>query len=268
MKKFKTQNVKCKIIVFLIFELLIFNFAFPDNALAELTADINNNHIKIDFFYHGSEVSVRGTSEPGTDLIITITSPDAHQTLKKKGKVAGLLWMNVGTLQFEKVPSVYIAASTKKLEDILSREEMDKYLIGYEALERHAGILPISDESEKTKWFAEFVKFQEASRLYTVSHGRISIKEGTDGKQHYYVLNDWPYQAAPGRYKVTVYAVKDDKIIEKAEKDVLVEQVSMVKGLADLAKNKGAFYGLISILVALGAGFGAGVIFRKGGGAH
>jgi len=41
-----------------------------------------------------------------------------------------------------------------------------------------------------------------------------------------------------------------------------------VKALSGMAKNNGALYGIISILIALGAGFGVGMIFRKGGGAH
>jgi len=201
-------------------------------------------------------------------LIIKITSPEGHQALREKGKVAGLLWMNVKTLKFEDVPNLYLLHSTKKVEDMLSREEVEKYVIGYPALERHVEINPVANEDEKTKWFNEFVKFKENSKLYVVSHGRITIKEGADGKQHYYVLNEWPYQAAPGTYTVTVYAVKNKRVIEKAEKNVLVEQVGTIKGLADLAKNNGALYGIISIIAALGAGFGVGLIFRKGGGAH
>jgi F0F1-type ATP synthase membrane subunit c/vacuolar-type H+-ATPase subunit K len=49
---------------------------------------------------------------------------------------------------------------------------------------------------------------------------------------------------------------------------VLVEQVGMVKSLAGMAKENAALYGGLSILAALGAGFGVGLVFRKGGGAH
>jgi hypothetical protein len=67
---------------------------------------------------------------------------------------------------------------------------------------------------------------------------------------------------------VTVYAVKNNKVVEQAEAKVLVEQVGMVKALAGMAKNSAAFYGFLSVGVALGAGFGVGMIFRKGGGSH
>jgi hypothetical protein len=35
---------------------------------------------------------VSGTSDKGVDLVIRITSPETHLVMKKKGKVAGLLW--------------------------------------------------------------------------------------------------------------------------------------------------------------------------------
>jgi hypothetical protein len=89
-----------------------------------------------------------------------------------------------------------------------------------------------------------------------------------NGVQNYYILTQWPYQAPPGSYTVTVYAVKDKKVVETATSGVLVEQVGGVKSFADMAKNNAAVYGIISILAALSAGFGVGLVFRKSGGAH
>jgi len=236
-------------------------------ASADLTIKANHDHIKVDFFYHGSSVSVAGDADSGTDLIIKIASPDGHEVLKQKGKVGGLLWMNTGTLNFEQTPDLYSIHSTKKIEDILGPEETDKYVIGYPALSRHIRISPALGEEEKEKWFGEFVKYKESSNLYTASSGKI-MTTVKDGKQTYYIMTQWPYQAPPGDYLVTVYAVKDKQVIEKAETNVSVEQVGTIKALAGMAKNRAALYGVISIIAALAAGFGVGLIFRKGGGAH
>lgn len=237
-------------------------------ASAMLTAKANHDHISIDFFYHGSSVSVRGEADPNTDLVIKITSPEGHQVLKQKGKVGGVLWMNVGQLKFEHTPNFYEVFSTKKLDEMLSREEMEKYTIGYPALQKHVEIAPVMNEEEKAKWFEEFVKFKEASKVYTSSFGKITTTVTKTGRQEYFILTDWPYQAAPGDYLVTVYAVKNGKVIERAESKVNVEQVGLVKTLATMAKNKAAFYGLLSVGIALAAGFGVGLVFRKGGGSH
>ena len=252
----------------IIFSMILFLLAlFPGESAAQLTAKANHDHIKIDFFYHGSTVGVSGISDPGVDLVIKLTSAEGHQSLQKKGKVAGLLWMNVSELELEHVPSVYFLHSTKSIEDILSRDEMDKYGIGYQALEKHIKMTPVANEEEKTKWFNEFIKFKESSNLYSVSTGKISVRE-KDGGQDYFISTNWPHQAPPGKYLVTVIAIKDKKVVETATADVLVEQAGVVKSLADMAKNRGALYGIISIVAALGAGFSVGMIFRKSGGAH
>ncbi len=251
----------------IILSILFFAFVISERASAELTATANHDLIKIDFLYHGSTLSIRGVSDPGTDLVVKIASAEGHQALKKKGKVGGLLWMNVGELKFDHVPNFYAIHSTKKLEDILGTEEINKYVLGYAALERHVDISPVSSVEEKDRWFREFVKYKESSKLFATSSGTISLTN-KDGKQNYYVLTEWPYQAPPGGYLVTVYAVKGGRVLEKAEANVTVEQAGVVKTLSGMARERASIYGLISILAALGAGFGVGLIFRKGGGAH
>ncbi|HAK87479.1 MAG: hypothetical protein A2077_02785 [Nitrospirae bacterium GWC2_46_6] len=240
---------------------------YSGTASADLTINANRDHISIGFFYHGSTVSVSGLSDTGTDMIVKITAPDGHETLKQKGKAAGFLWMNIGTLKFEHAPSLYFIHATKKPDEILNAEEMNKHIIGYPALSKHMEIMPVSGDEERTKWFDEFISYKEASKLYAASSGLIKITN-ENGRQKYYMQTDWPYQAPPGEYLVTVYAVKDKKVMEKAEAKVTVEQAGIVKALSGMAKNNGALYGIISILIALGAGFGVGMIFRKGGGAH
>jgi hypothetical protein len=246
----------------------LWQFATPGPASAMLTAKANHDHITVDFFYHGSTVSVKGESDTGVDLIVKITSPEGHQVMKQKGKVGGLLWMNVGQLKFENTPNFYEVFSTKNLDDILAQDEREKYVIGYPALAKHVAITPAANEEEKAKWFNEFVKYKEDAKVYASSDGKITTTMLPNGHQEYYILTDWPYQAAPGDYLVTVYAVKNNKVTEQAEAKVNVEQVGMVKTLANMAKSSAAFYGFLSIGIALGAGFGVGMVFRKGGGSH
>ncbi len=249
----------------LVFSVLQLADATPASAM--LTATANHDHIKIDFLYHGSNVSIKGESDSGVDLVIKITSPEGEQTLKKKGKVGGILWMNVGKLTFEKTPNFYEVFSTKNIEDILSNEEMEKYVIGYPALQKHIEIKPVANNVEKATWFNEFVKFKENSKVYATSSGKITTKSA-NGRQEYYIDTDWPYQAEPDDYLITVYAVKNSKVVEQAESKVKVEQIGVVKTLATMAKNNAALYGLLSIGIALGAGFGVGLVFGKGGGSH
>jgi len=241
---------------------------FSGTAHAMLTAKANHDHITIDFFYHGSTVGVKGISDAGRDLVIKITSPEGHQVLKKKGKVGGVLWMNVGMLKFENTPNFYEVFSTKKVDEILEATERERHTIGYAALAKHVEIDPVANAEEKAQWFNEFVKFKESANLYKSDFGKIELTDLPDGHQEYFIQTQWPYQAAPGDYTVSVYAVKGGKVVEQAESHVKVEQIGMVKTLAGMAKDSAAIYGFLSIGVALSAGFGVGLVFRKGGGSH
>jgi uncharacterized protein (TIGR02186 family) len=240
---------------------------FSGQSSALLTAKANHDHIMIDSFYHGGTVSVKGKADPGTDLVIKITSPEGNEVMRKKGKVAGVLWMNEGEIKFEHMPSLYFIHSTRDLQDVLSQEEMDKYVLGYSALKEHVKVTPVANQEEKTKWLNEIIKFKKSSNLYAMSAGGISTTV-SDGKGDYYINLDWPYQAPPDDYKVTVYEVKDKKVVGEAESKVRVEQVGMVKSLVNMARHKAGMYGVIAVLAALGAGLAVGTIFTKGKGAH
>jgi len=238
----------------------------PGTVAAKLTATANHANIKIDAFYHGSTVSVKGECEPDTELVIKISSAEGHTVMKKKGKVGGLLWMNVGDLRFDHLPELYFVRSSKALEEVVVPTEAAKHIFGFKALESHLVIEPAETETEKALYFTELVKFKEQNKLFSQDTG-IDIST-ENGNRFYSTVFDWPYQAKPGDYTVEVYAVKNGRVVEAASSNVQVERAGAVKYLADLARNNGMLYGLVSVLVALLSGFGVGAIFGKGGGSH
>lgn len=259
--RFLTKNILVAALV-----LIGLAFAAP-NAWAVLTTQVNHGNIQIDLTYHGGHISIAGKSDANVDLILKIFSYEGHEKLMKKEKVAGVVWMNVGELSFDNTPNLYYLRSTKKPEEILSPQQMTTYGIGYDALMKNAEIKPLSSPEEKRVLFDDFIKYKESKKLFSESVGDIDIKP-ENGGQSYYTDFDWPYQVPPGKYQVAVYAVKDGEVVDTAETEVVVEKTGTVKTLADMAGENGALYGAAAIGVAVIAGFGVGVIFKKGGGAH
>lgn len=245
----------------IIVTMLITLLALPSMAFAQLTVNTAKNHIKIRALYHGDTVSLSGRTDPGADLVIKIASTESATTLRQKGKV-GFFWLNTVKLKFAHVPHLYLLYSSHDPKNILEQAELDKYIIGYPSLGKHASITPVKDESEKTKWFNEFIKFKEASGLYGINLNSISITQ--KGGQELYNINiDWPYQIPPGDYKATVYEIKDGKVVGKADTGISVKQDGLVKIIADMASKNGAMYGIMSIIIALVVGFAIGLIFKK-----
>lgn len=234
---------------------------------AALTVGVNHDRLKVGLNYHGSSVSLSGKSDPGVDIVLKVTSPLRHEKLMKKDRVAGIIWMNAKEVNFKNVHSVYFLKSTRPPEEIMSRGERADHGIGYDVIGEASEIYPLSEPWERNKLFKEFIKYKESKRLFATNSGDIIITQG-DAFQSYYTSLDWPYQAPPGMYLVTAYAVRDGKVVEQAQTEVLVEQVGITKALAIMASNRGWLYGIVAITIALAAGFGVGMVFRKSGGAH
>ena len=238
------------------------------SALAALTAKANHDDIQMNLGYHGSTVSVSGMSDPNADLILKITaaSGNAEEKMMRKDKEVGFLWMNVEQLTLSNVPEVYFLRSTKAPEVLLDPAQLKAEGVGYAAVEESIQISPNPSPEQRQKLLFDFIKYKESGALYSQSVGDVDIKQDQSG-QSYFTEFDWPYQAPPGDYMTTVYAVKDGKIVDKAESPVTVEEAGTVKTLDDMAQNNAALYGTAAIGIALTAGFGVGIVF-KGGGAH
>ena len=256
-----------KYVVLLIAVLSGFAFLTP-SAWAALTANANHDDIQINLGYHGSTVSVTGISDPSVDLILKITpaSGNAEEKMMRKDKEAGFLWMNVEQLTLDNVPELYLIRSTKPVDRLLDPATLSAEGIGYAAVENGIQISPKQEPAQQLSLLADFIKYKESQNVYSESVGDVEMKPD-QGSESYSTVFDWPYQAPPDDYMVTVYAVKDGKILDKAESPVKVEETGTIKTLDDMAQNNAALYGTAAIGVALTAGFGVGLVF-KGGGSH
>ncbi|GBE03517.1 MAG TPA: hypothetical protein ENH45_01310 [Nitrospirae bacterium] len=244
-----------------------FLIMFFSSSAFSITFEVSPAQISVDSLYHGSKVVVTGEVEAGEDIIIKFSSPEKKAHLRKKGKRGGLLWMNVGEFEFNPVSDVYLLYSTQDISSMLTKDQQDKYALGYDAFKRIVEVSPVSSESEKEKWVEEFIKFKENTGVY--GHFTDQVETETNGGKKTFRLSlDWPYQAPPQEYTVSVYAVKDNAVQNYNQMSLNVKKVGALNFISDLAFNKASIYGIVSIFIALLAGFIVSVIFKGGSGAH
>ena len=244
-----------------------FFIIFSASESFPVTAEVSPATVAVDSLYHGSRITVTGEAEAGDDIIIKFSSPPKKMHLRKKGKQGGVLWMNVGELEFDPVSDVYIVYATKDITAILSTDQQDTYALGYDAFKRRVEVSPAANEAEKEKWIDEFLKFKMKNNTYIVSAGDIET-EITGEKETYKISVDWPYQAPPQAYTVTVYAVRNNIVQSHYETPLNVEKVGALNFISGMAFNKASMYGIVSILIAIAAGFLVSAIFKGGGGSH
>jgi len=232
-----------------------------------ITSEVSPDHISVGSLYRGSKIVINGETEADKEIIIKINSPAIKAHLRKKGKALGILWMNIGELEFNPASDVYLIYTTGDIDGILSESEQEKFAIGYDAFKKIVDVSPVSDDAEKEKWVEEFIRFKEKKDVYGVFPGKIETETIGD-KKSYNLTVDWPYEAPPQEYRVSVYAVKDNVVHDRSESPLIVEKVGVLRFLSNMAFNNALIYGIISIIIAVAAGFLVSLIFKAGSRSH
>ncbi len=73
----------------------------------------------------------------------------------------------------------------------------------------------------------------------------------------------FPSNVPTGRYTAEVYLLRGGVIIGNQSTPLVVHKVGLEADVFRFAHQQSALYGIIAIVIALGAGWLAGVVFRK-----
>ncbi len=232
-------------------------------AVAGVSLDLDNPEVRISAFYNGTVVHATGTVPAGSEAVVRVSGHPEDLHLKKKGKMGGVLWMNVGDLTFANAPKVYMlytsAGATSTLKD--ARLEYS-----YGALLDRIEISPAGED--KAFWFDEFLKLKKKNSVYAEYPEAITFGREENGQRAFQVDLVVPPRMGEDDYTVEVFAVKDGRVIGKGARELRVRQVGFPKKLTSLAFDHSLAYGIFSVLIALAAGLVMGVVFKDKGGAH
>ena len=92
---------------------------------AEPGLTISPAEVQIGAFFNGQTVTVSGTIPAGTQAVLEVMGASAEEHLMRKGRRGGL-WMNVGEIQVQDAPSLYLVMSTAK--ELLTAAPPDGHL--------------------------------------------------------------------------------------------------------------------------------------------
>ena len=226
-------------------------------VLAEAYFDISEENIKIETNFIGKEVIIFGILNDDQDTIITIKGPEKNAVIQKKERILGF-WFNTKKIIYNKIPSIFFIASSNDIKDILPtssiiKEELSfKYLLENKTSKRNF----ISDISLET-WKDNFVRIKKSKNLFK----EYNI-EKIDNKL-FQTRVFFPTKSIPGEYKVNVYQIKNNLILNNKEKIITLKKSGVGNHIYNFAHNNAAAYGLFAIIFAILSGFLAATLFRR-----
>jgi uncharacterized protein (TIGR02186 family) len=221
------------------------------------------NLVEVGASFNGSVLRVDGVVPRGYGAAVVLRGPDRDVRLKRKGKVWGVLWMNVGEVSFDHVPSAYLLATSGPICELAPAEARARLGVGLDVLTKFALTDPANAETRTL--FGELVRLREGQGLYALREGALHIdgRPGDDTRFHGELR--LPACIPEGSYEVGLVGFRAGEGLPLAAARVTVEEVGMIRILAGLARDHGLIFGLLAVAVALAMGLLTGVVFGLGG---
>ena len=218
--------------------------------------------VEIGAFFNGHDVKVSGKIPSGAQAVVEITGPAAAEHLMRKGRRGGL-WMNVGEVEVQGAPSLYLAASTSPA---LLKDPPAGAVWGYPALKQQIRFAGQVRPEERDRFLDQFFQLKESEEIYGASPGGLKVKAGPQNLQTLTGRIPLPTQVKPGAYRVCLTVVQGSQVIGQQCRDLKVVMVGFPAMLASLAYGHGATYGILAVIIAIVTGFAMGYLFKGGGG--
>ena len=245
------MNNKLKSLVFIIV------FFFTKAILAEAYFDLSQNNIKIETDFNGKEIIIFGILNDDQETIIAIKGPQKKALIQKKERILGF-WFNTKQITYDKIPSIFFIASSAKLEDILPMSTIIKEELSFDLLlENKLSQRNFISDVPLKNWQDNFVRIKKSKNLF-----KQYKVEKIDNKL-FQTQVFFPAESIPGEYKVQVYQIKNNIILNKKEKILTLQKSGIGSQIYDFAHKNAAAYGFFTIVFAVLSGFLAATLFRR-----
>ncbi|MCX5913716.1 MAG: TIGR02186 family protein [Deltaproteobacteria bacterium] len=219
------------------------------------------------FVEKSSPLTLRGPAPEGSQIIIKVVGPDRDFKLNKSGRVFGFLWMPVSHGVVRTLPGMYALLSSVKVAEALSPEEQRavKLFPDFKELLQQGRVsfqeerVPEEAETLSRDFLRGLIRILQEKGLYQQEEKAVQIAGG-----QFQAILLLPAEAPLGEYRVSAYALEGGKARLLAIGRFTAKTEGLAAWLARQAQDNPSVYGIIAVLIALGAGAFVGVIFQLG----
>lgn len=225
-------------------------------AAQALVADISEHLVAITAGFTGTDVLVFGSVDGPGEIAVVVKGPERDVTVRRKGRIAGI-WVNREELKFVGAPLFYLVASSRPLEELASPEVLRRHDIGLGNLRLIAerAVPP----AENAAFREGLIRTKMRQGLYFPEPLKVAFLTGRLFRSDFYV----PASVPIGTYSVEVYLFRDGQVVGAQTIPFIVSNAGFGADVQYFAHVHSILYGLIAIVLALAAGWGASVAFRR-----
>jgi uncharacterized protein (TIGR02186 family) len=238
--------------------LVLLLIALPARA-GEIVGALSQNRVSLTANFSGSEILIFGAirhdanrfrDDAPFDIIITVEGPRQPVAIWRKARRFGI-WVNTDVAWMASVPSFYAVATTAPLERILAPDEDARLRISPgQAIrpDQISGSVP-----DPAAFPAALLRLREAAQAYQ----RLDRWVYLDRDILFRATVRLPANLTEGAYTTRMYLVREGRVVHDFRTAIFVRKEGLERWLSQLAFENPWAYGLMALVIALAAGWGA-----------
>ncbi len=232
-------------------------------AEEKVVLGLSQDRVAITANFDGSEILIFGAIKreapipdgPPLEVIVALAGPSEPVTVRRKERKLGI-WVNTDSVLVDLAPSFYAVATSGPLKSILSDTEDLRYRVSIERAIRSVGA---AMNIRGAQDFADaVVRIRENEDLYSIRENTVAVDEQT----LFRTSIDMPSDLTEGEYVARILLTRAGEVISQYETAIDVRKVGLERFLFNMSRQQPVWYGLMSLVIAIAAGWGASTAFR------
>ena len=236
--------------------------ALPARA-ESVVAGLSQNHVSITATFVGSEILIFGAVKRDTpaptdnplQVIVVVEGPSDPVIVRHKDKRFGI-WINTESIELAAAPSFYAVATSGALQETVSTLDDLQRQISVERAIRISNN-PFTNEDPR-EFTSALIRIREKSGLYKLMEGEVNLQEETLFDTRIAL----PANLTEGNYRTRIYLTREGRVVSEYETVIDVQKVGLERWIYNLAHERPLIYGILSLVIAIAAGWGASAAFR------
>jgi uncharacterized protein (TIGR02186 family) len=173
--------------------------------------------------------------------------------VRRKDRRFGI-WVNTDASRIDAAPTFYAVSSTAPMAEALTQTEDLRYRVSIPMAIRAVGTGLLDQDS-----FTEaLIRIHTADSAYQLNEGAVRFREQT--------LFDTsvrlPANLTEGDYTARIFLTRGGEVVDLYEQAIPVRKVGLERLIYALAHERPLVYGILSLVIAIFAGWLASAVFR------
>ncbi|MFW2588808.1 TIGR02186 family protein [Sagittula sp. SSi028] len=231
-------------------------------AAEDVVLGLSQDSVRIATDFDGSDILIFGAVKRETTLpedplqvIVTVAGPRRPVTVRRKERVAGI-WVNTASVEVDAAPTFYAVATSAPWSEVISHTEDLRHGISIPRAIRSVGA-PM-DVQDSQSFSEAVIRIRKDQGAYQLLEGAVTLREQT----LFDTRVSMPANLTEGAYPARIFLTRNGRVVSQFETEIDVRKVGLERWLFTLAQENPLIYGLMSIAIAVFAGWGASAAFR------